>query len=236
MARPQTSRWKLWLGISVAALLIAVVVGPYLYIHFIEGPAPAPLAFASTSATSASPSTAATSSTSPGGSTWSVATGSVVGYRVNEVLFGQNNVAVGRTSAVTGTLKASGKTVVSAEFTVDMTTVTSDQSRRDEQFNGRIMDTATYPTATFSLTQPIELPSVPTPGATQTVQATGNLTMHGVTKSVTFTIGVRRSGSVVQVVGSIPITFADWNIANPSFGPVTTEDHGILEFALNCSQ
>jgi hypothetical protein len=43
-----------------------------------------------------------------------------------------------------------------------------------------------------------------------------------------------RAGSVVQVAGSIPITFADWSIPNPSFGGVvTTDDHGVLEFALN---
>ncbi len=35
------------------------------------------------------------------------------------------------------------------------------------------------------------------------------------------------------MAGSIPITFADWNIANPSFGPVSTDDNGVLEFALN---
>jgi NAD(P)-dependent dehydrogenase (short-subunit alcohol dehydrogenase family) len=27
-------------------------------------------------------------------------------------------------------------------------------------------------------------------------------------------------------------SFADWGISNPSFGPVTTEDNGILEFSL----
>ena len=35
-------------------------------------------------------------------------------------------------------------------------------------------------------------------------------------------------GSAIQVLGSIPITFGDWNIPNPSFGPVSTDDHGIL--------
>jgi hypothetical protein len=57
--------------------------------------------------------------------------------------------------------------------------------------------------------------------------------MHGVTKSVTFTLTGRYTGSVVHIAGSIPITFADWNIPNPSFGPVTTQDHGVLEFAIN---
>ena len=52
--------------------------------------------------------------------------------------------------------------------------------------------------------------------------------------SVTLTILARLSGSTIQVSGRIPITFADWDIPNPSFvGVVTTRDHGTLEFLLN---
>jgi hypothetical protein len=57
-----------------------------------------------------------------------------------------------------------------------------------------------------------------------------------VTRTVAFDLTGRLTGSEVQVAGSIPITFADWNIPNPSFGPITTEDHGVLEFALNFAQ
>jgi hypothetical protein len=32
--------------------------------------------------------------------------------------------------------------------------------------------------------------------------------------------------------GSIPVTFADHDIPNPSFGAVTTEDNGEIEFLL----
>jgi len=53
-----------------------------------------------------------------------------------------------------------------------------------------------------------------------------------VTQIVTFDIQGRYTGSQVEIAGSIPITFADWDIANPSLGPVTTEDHGILESSL----
>lgn len=235
ITRMWTGRRGRWLAIGVVALVVAVVGGPYLYIHLVEGKAPAPL-------TLGTPSPAASSGTTSGpttagaGRTWSVANGSIVGYRVNEVLFGQSNEAVGRTSAVTGSLTVNGSTLSAADFIVDMTTLSSDQSRRDEQFNGRIMDTATFPTATFKLTQPVELVSIPPDGVARTVQATGSLTLHGVTKTVVFSVTGRKTGSTVQVAGSIPITFADWNIPNPSFGPVTTEDHGVLEFALNFAQ
>jgi polyisoprenoid-binding protein YceI len=165
--------------------------------------------------------------------TWKVAAGSVVGYRVNEVLFGQNNTAVGRTNSVTGNLALHGNQVPSAAFTVDLTTVASDQSQRDHQFQGRIMDTSTYPTATFTLTNAITLASAPTNGSTFTAQATGNLTMHGTTRAVTFTVTGKVTGSTAQINGSIPIVFANWNIPNPTFGPVSTDNHGTMEFLLN---
>jgi hypothetical protein len=50
---------------------------------------------------------------------------------------------------------------------------------------------------------------------------------------VTFRLTGRYTGSTIQVTGSIPITFADWNISNPSFGPAQTVDHGVLEFLLD---
>jgi polyisoprenoid-binding protein YceI len=228
--------WKRWLAIGVVAAAVVLVGGPYIYIHFIEGPAPAPLALASSSP---SPSTSAAGSRQASEGTdgrWKVSDGSLVGYRVEEVLFGQTNVAVGRTGDVTGSIDVNGKTIMAGTFTVDMTTVESDQSRRDAQFNGRIMETSSYPTATFSLTEPIDLGPIPAEGTDQSYEATGELTLHGVTKTVTFKVTGRYAGSTFQVAGSIPIKFDDWNILNPSFGPVSTEDHGVLEFALNFSR
>jgi polyisoprenoid-binding protein YceI len=238
MDRMRTWSWKRWLGIGVVGAAIAALAGPFVYIHFVQGNAPAPLAL-TTPAASSSP-TQATASTSQGSQatdgTWNVATDSIVGYRIKEVLLGQSNVAVGRTSDLTGSITVDGATISAGTFTVDMTTVTSDESRRDGQFNGRIMETGTYPTATFTLTQPIDLGSIPAAGVKRTLKATGQLTLHGVTKSVTFQVTGQYTGSVVQVVGSIPITFADYDISNPSFGPVNTEDHGVLEFSLNFTQ
>jgi polyisoprenoid-binding protein YceI len=222
--------------IVAAAAIVAVVVVPFVYIHFVQGEAPAPLSLngsgVSPTPTGSTPTPSATAaSTTPG--QWTVTEGSVVGYRVNEVLFGQSNEAVGRTDQITGSLTVEGTSIATGSFTVDMTTVTSDESRRDEQFNGRIMETASFPTATFELTQPIDLGSTPKNGKTISASATGDLTLHGMTRSVTFDVQARRDGNTVKIVGSIPVTFADYGISNPSFGPVTTQNHGVLEFSLN---
>ena len=86
-----------------------------------------------------------------------------------------------------------GSTISKATFTVSMASITSNESRRDEQFNGRIMETGTFPTATFKLTQPIDLGSIPAVGVQKTFQATGDLTLHGVTKAATFQSGDMRA-------------------------------------------
>ena len=221
---------------GIAGVVVLGVGGPFVYIHFVEGKAPAPLALASqpTATTVVGATTAGSGSTTgavPG--VWDVTTGSQAGYRLHENLFGQSATAVGRTTAVTGSITLTGTSVTAGSFTADMTKVSSDRSQRDSQFQGRIMQTSTYPTSTFALTQPIQMGTLPASGATVTENATGNLTLHGTTKSVTFPVTARLSGNQIQVSGSIPIVFADYNITNPSFGPVTTDDHGTMEFLID---
>jgi polyisoprenoid-binding protein YceI len=231
--RPRRLGW--WLLGGLVAVAILVVGGTWLYIHVIEGPAPAPLSLksAASSPAASAPAGSASNASSAGSvaGTWHVTTGSLVGYRVNEVLAGQNNVAVGRTSDITGIMTIRGTTVRAASFTVQMDTIKSDQSQRDEQFNTRIMDTATYPTGTLTLTSPIALGTLPADGAVRTYHATAKLTLHGQAKPVTFALQAVRTSTGVEVSGSIPILFANWGIANPSFGSfVTTQSHGQLEF------
>jgi polyisoprenoid-binding protein YceI len=229
----RTRRLVAWVVGAAVAVVVLVVGGAFVYIHFISGPAPAPLSLKDVK-TSPSAGTAA----SHGGSrsvagTWRVGSGSVVGYRVNEVLAGQNNIAVGRTSDISGTMTIKGSTVTAASFTVAMDTIKSDESERDAQFNGRIMDTAAYPTGRLTLTAPIKLAAAPAAGVIRDYHATGDLTLHGHTRAVSFTLEAERADGGIDVSGSIPILFSDWDISNPSFPPfVTTQNHGELEFLI----
>lgn len=163
---------------------------------------------------------------------WVTADGSEVGYRVDESLSGVDTEAVGRTTQVEGSLTIAGTQVTDAEFTVDVASITSDSSRRDGQFTGRIMETSTFPTATFALTDPIELGSVPAEGEQITAEATGDLTLHGVTKRVSFEVTAQQKNGKIGILGTVPVVFADYDIDNPSFGPVQTEDNGVLEILL----
>ncbi len=231
---PGESSHKAWKIVAIVAviLVVAVVGGPFAYIHFFSSKAPAKLSISDSNASGTTTTLGAASAPLTG--TWKVGSGSQAGYRVQEVLFGQSTTAVGRTSSVTGQMVIAGPQVSSATFTVDMTTVHSDKSQRDDQFQTRIMDTAQFPDATFATTAPIPLSPVPANGVIIHVSATGNLTLHGVTRPVTVPLTARRAGNVIQVNGSIPVVFADYQIPNPSAaGVVTTQDHGIVEFLLN---
>src|SRR3984885_15036645 len=185
-------------GVAVVVLL-AAFLGPYVYIHFIEGPAPAKLELPKASQTTTPSSSQSSASSSSTDGTWNVGTGSIAGYRVQEVLLGQSATAVGRTNKVWGSLTIDGSTVTKATFTVDMASVVSDQSQRNARFDGPIMDVSQYPTATLSLTAPIDLGTIPADGAVAHYDAVGNLDMHGVTKSVSFPVTAEGSGSAIDV-------------------------------------
>jgi polyisoprenoid-binding protein YceI len=224
-----------WVIAGIVVLVVIFVGGPFVYIHFIEGPAPKPLSLPDATKGSKGSTGPTTSPARFPVGTWTATSASVLGYRVNEVLFGQNNVAVGRTHSVTGSITLAGTSVSAATFRVQMVTVHSDESQRDNQFDGRIMDVAAYPTASFTLTSPITLGSdaAVTDGSTIKTTATGKVTLRGQTVGVTFPVSARYSGGAIDISGSIPITFAAWDIPNPSFGSaITTDNHGTLEFLL----
>jgi polyisoprenoid-binding protein YceI len=231
-------RWPWLLVIVPVALVVVVSAATIVYIHFIA-PDPAPrLTFSSvTTTTAAGASTTTRATATTGGTataagldgTWAVTDGSAVQYRVQEVLNGQDNEATGRSTAVTGDLTLRGTTVSAAKVTVDMKTFSSNESQRDGQFRNRIMDTSQFPTATFELTAPIDLTSVPDDLAVVNVKATGKLTLHGTTKEITIDLAARRNGANIEVNGSVPITFSDYGIDNPSGGPASVGNSGEME-------
>ncbi len=228
-------RWARWVIVAAVVVIVAAIAGPFIYIHLLSSKAPAQLSLKPSATPSAGPASsgAQTATNASLAGTWTVSGGSEAEYRVKEVLLGQSQTAVGISHSVTGRLVISKTTVTTASFSVPMATIKSDKSERDAQFDGRIMDVARYPAGTFALTTPISLAPVPAAGTVRTYTAHGNLTLHGQTHAVTFTLQAQRSGANIKVAGNISVPFAEWGISNPSFGSfVTTQDHGVLGFLL----
>ena len=220
----------------VAALIVLAllaVAGPWVYINLIKDDAPDALTLQPAVTTTAGEVQQPTNATD---GEWAVVADSVVGYRVKEILFGQDTEGVGRTSDVTGSLVIANNEVTSAEFSVDMTTIKSDSSRRDRQVNNRILDTATFPTATFALNEPIALTPEALAGSDFTANTTGTLTLRGVTKTVPVALTARLVDNVIEVNGTIKIVFAEWQIPDPSVSAIVVEDRGLLEFLIRFSR
>ncbi len=198
-------------------------------------------------AQSSAPSQPAAASTAPASAldgTWAVDptigsfdyaandfSGTWVGYRVQEELAGVGGTeAVGRTPDVTGSIMLSGTTLTAADLTADLTTLRSDESMRDGQLGRQGIQTDQFPTATFVLTQPIELGTMPEENVAFAVTAVGDLTIHGVTQNVTIPLNAIRSGDIVGVSGSLTFAWGDFGMEQPtSMRVVSLADDVTLE-------
>ncbi|MFD3501897.1 YceI family protein [Streptomyces sp. NPDC058678] len=234
MAGSIRRHWKRWLIAGVATVAVLCTAGPYIYINYVQDKPPAALSLddppGSNSSGSSSGSGEQAGEDVEGA--WRVGSGSQAGYRVDEVLFGQNVTAVGRTEKVTGELEIEGNRAVNGSFTVDLASVKSDSDQRDGQFRGRVMNTERYPEATFELTEPVDFGSAPAVGEQVSAKASGELTVHGETNSVSFELDAQRTADGFRVNGSILVTFADYGVDAPNFGGITVEDEGNIEFLL----
>src|SRR5580765_4507727 len=139
---------KRWWIVAVAAVLALVVAGGAVWYFVFRDDAPAEVSLdraassidGNDSNTTATSGNTASKATNLNG-TWHVDqsigsfsdfTSSFAGFRVQEELAGIGaKTAVGRTPKVTGTMTIAGDVVPNASFDVDMTTLTTDDSRRD---------------------------------------------------------------------------------------------------------
>ena len=253
-ATPKKSktRWIKWVVLGGIGAVVLLFAGIFVYANFIND---SPDALDETdlsnalTATTEPQVTEPTSSTEPTATTevpntdaptsgagfdgdWVPTTASEFGYRVDEVIAGVNVTTVGRSNEIDGLLTIDGTTATAVDIGVMIENITSDDSQRDAQFRGRIMSADEFPTATFSLTEPIEFGEIPTDRSQVVATANGELTLRGVTNPVTFDVTAETNRDRIGVLGSIPVLFEDYGIDNPSFGVVSTEDDGLVEFVL----
>ena len=220
-------------GVGVIALL-----GAGAYIYFFSGlrTSPSGLALSATPpATSSPPST----STGLAGA-WKVTTGSLAGYRVQELFAGETSkhAAVARTSSVSGGLTVTGD---SAGYQVSAITLNADISslhsvdqvvgRNVTQRDGivsRQLNVQQYPNATFTAAAA----SITGPIGTSPVDVTvaGKLTIHGVTRDASPTAKAQLVGDRIEIAGSVTINMTDYGVTPPQV-PFTAVDSTVtIEF------
>ena len=210
-------------------------------------PTASPAAAATETAAEATATATATAATSEAASdapgvegTWTLVEGreSFVGYRVEEELatIGYKE-AVGRSPTIEATITVAGGQLTGVTVTADLRDLKSDDSRRDGALRRQALQSDAFPTATFELTEPVAVPEGLARGEPISLEASGTLTLHGVTRPVTIPLQAELVDGVMAVVGSLPILFADYGIAQPQ-APilVSIEDNGVMELQLFLEQ
>lgn len=140
-------------------------------------------------------------------------------YRVREQLLHHDlpNDAIGKTTGVTGgiTLAPNGSVDTTAsKITIDVTSLKSDQDRRDGYVQHRTLETEQYPSVVFVPTS-VSSAKLPLGDSEQSFDVAGNLTVHGVTKPTVWHVKAKRSGNDVTGNGWTQFTFADAQLAQP---------------------
>ena len=204
-----------------------------------DGPATSDApASADPTSTAAAPGGAGTAASLAGD--WTIVTdASTAGYRVRERLaqLDADSDAVGRTTTgVTGTatLTLSGDTlqVTATDIAVDTTTIASDRNQRDNRMRDEGLQTDAFPTASFTLTTPVDVPAEALTGAVVDVTLHGDLTLHGVTKTVDIPAKAQLADGQIQIQGAITFPLSDYSIVAPNVGGfiISIADEGTLEF------
>ena len=224
--------------LAVAGAVVAglVLVGAAVAAYLVRSHA-APSAFRLSSA----PPSAASSSTLSG--KWKVLSGSEVGYRVREQFINQPapTEAVARTSSVTGSIQVAtaGSTykISAIDFVANLSTLVSQDRyatfqtyQRDFFIRSIYLETDQYPKAEFR-GGAVDVTASLAPGPT-TLDITGTLTVHGVTKSVATHPQAQLVGNQIEVAGSISVDMRDYNISPPDISFTKAEPGVLIEYHL----
>ncbi len=153
-------------------------------------------------------------------------------YEVQEQFLSRDlpNQAIGNTNAVTGEFqfslhgKPSGKVT---NITVDLSKLTSDESRRDNRIRTQWLESSKFPNAVFTSTDAQGLPETYTEGQDVSFKLTGNMTIRDVTKPVTFDVTGKLVGDTITGSATSQILMKDFGIDAPSIAGMLTVKDGV---------
>ena len=223
-------RWLIWTVVAVL-LGVGLVVGtPWVYANFFVPEPPDPLTLSTPEVVRRVPEGPLEIDGS-----WEIQPGSEAGYRVNEVLYDEQGTVVGRTESVAGVVVIEDGMLTEVRVVVDVGSIESDESARDAFFR-RALDTTRFPEAVFELTDPVDVSAIGVSNAPLVTEGVGTLAMHGVSQPAAVTLEVQRTVDGVEVLATIHVTLADFDLSPPDLGWVVVEPVGVVEALLQLAR
>jgi polyisoprenoid-binding protein YceI len=155
-------------------------------------------------------------------------------YSVYENLIFQNkpnNDAIGTTHSVQGSFKirtGSSPLVAAMNIKVDLRTLQSDSSRRDNYIQQNTLQTDTYPYATFVSVSTQSLPASYSDGQSVHFQLTGNMTIHGTTNKEVFDVQGKVVGNTITGTATSTIYMTDFGIQPPNLANIAIAQNKVV--------
>ncbi len=165
-------------------------------------------------------------------------------FTIDEVLFGSPNTVVGQTNQVAGQILVNQQDPSQSklgEIKVDLSTIVTDNDLRNHTLQGRILETGQSGNqyATFVAKSITGLPSSIAVGQQVSFKITGALTVHGVTKTVTFDAQVKEvSAKHLTGQAQTMVKYSDFNISIPNVPSVSSVGDSVklaITFTANAS-
>jgi polyisoprenoid-binding protein YceI len=200
---------------------IAAAIGAALLVAAC-GASAGTLSTPSPSPTATATATAASSATTASTAAWTVTDTSKATIRVREQLVG---VSLPSDAVLTATgaqgsfaLNSDGTFGSGSKITFQLSTLSSDESNRDNFIKQDTLQVRQFPTAEFVPTKATGLTVPLASSGTFTFTLTGNMTIKGKTKEVTFDVTAKRDGSDLTATATANPTwkFGDFGMTAPS--------------------
>lgn len=159
-----------------------------------------------------------------------------VGFTFSEILPGDERVTSGSTGYVTGEAEISDSTLNSAMIEVDMNELSTDRDVRDVNMKDKLFETSKFPTATFALTEPVDVSQLPEDGTAGLINVTGELTIKDHTELVDAQFQALRDGEMLIVSGEVEINREDFGVHSPDLIAAKIAETGTVDIRLSFSK
>lgn len=165
-------------------------------------------------------------------------------YSVHEELFDQelpSRTTIGNTTEVEGAMvlqidpRNGGVAVGENQITVNLESLTSNESRRDNRIRSEWLESTTYPLATFVAKEIQGFPAGIQEGQAATFQLVGDLTIREITQQTTFTTTALFNGDTISGNAASLIYMRDFGFEPPSVMGILAVTDGVtvtLQFVM----
>ncbi len=159
---------------------------------------------------------------------------STASYSVNEEFFGgaldRLGIEPGLVDTIGSTQEVKGRMqlnlsdlanpVVGSRFTVDISTLSSNQDRRDKRIRSNNLESSRFPLAEFTITSLESVPGEYSDGQEVTFKANGDITIREITQPVTFDVTATLAGDTITGMATTPLKMTDFGFDPPNFAGV----------------